>query len=129
MYLTLDRIKKHLNIDEDYKEDDEYILALCEVSEQVVERHIDSNLSEVAKSNGDELPSPLLHAMLLFIGDMYRTRESVSFTSVSAIPFSYDYILSLYKNYGTGELVSSTNGNVGIGLNKGCGCHEGIVLD
>lgn len=100
MFITLDRIKKHLNIDDFYKEDDSYIDSLYEVAEKVVEKHTDSNLSDVANSNGGVLPSPLLHAMLLFIGDMYRNRESISFTSVNSIPFSYDYILSLYKNYG-----------------------------
>lgn len=100
MFITLDRIKKHLNIDEYYKEDDDYITSLYEVAEKVVEKHTDSNLSDVANSNGGEIPSPLLHAILLFIGDMYRNRESISFTSVNSIPFSYDYILSLYKNYG-----------------------------
>lgn len=103
MFITLDRIKKHLNIDDYYKEDDEYITSLYEVSEKVVEKHTDSNLSDVAKANGGEIPSPLTHAMLLFIGDMYRYRESISFSSVNSIPFSYDYILSLYKNYGIND--------------------------
>ena len=100
MFVTLDRIKKHLNIDDYYKEDDEYISSLYEVAEKVVEKHTDSNLSDVAKTNGGVIPSPLVQAMLLFIGDMYKNRESISFSSVSSIPFSYDYILSLYKNYG-----------------------------
>ena len=101
MFITLDRIKKHLNIDDFYIEDDDYLTTLYEVAEKVVEKHTDSNFSDIAEANGGELPSPLTHAMLLFIGDMYKNRESISFTSVSAIPFSYDYILSLYKNYGT----------------------------
>ena len=101
MFVTLDRIKKHLNIDEYYKEDDWYLNCLYNVAEKVVEKHTDSDLSKVASMGGGELPSPLVQAMLLFIGDMYRNRESISFGSVSSIPFSYDYILSLYKNYGT----------------------------
>lgn len=105
MFVTLDKIKNHLNIDDYFKEDDEYITSLYEVAEKVVEKHADSDLSVIANANGGLLPAPLVHAMLLFIGDMYRNRESVSFTSVNAIPFSYDYILSLYKNYGTNNNV------------------------
>lgn len=101
MYLTIDKIKNHLNIDDYFKEDDEYITSLYYVAEKVVEKHTDSNLSEIANANGGELPSPLVHAMLLLIGDYYKNRESVSFTSATSIPFSYDYILSLFKNYGT----------------------------
>lgn len=99
MFLELDRIKKHLNIDDYYKEDDWYIKTLYDVAEKVVEKHTDENLKDIANENGGELPPPLLHAMLLFIGDMYRSRESTTFGTVNSIPFSYDYILSLYKNY------------------------------
>lgn len=101
MFITLDRIKKHLNIDEFYKDDDEYLKSLYEVAEKVVEKHTDTSLSLLAERNGDSsIPSPLLQAMLLLIGDMYKNRESVTFSSVNTIPNSYDYILSLYKNYG-----------------------------
>ena len=99
MFLEIDRIKKHLNIDDYYKDDDNYLVYLYEVAEKVVEKHTDTNLKEIAEENGGELPPPILHAMLLFIGDMYKSRESISFGSVTSIPFSYDYILSLYKNY------------------------------
>lgn len=34
MFVTLDRIKKHLNIDEYYKEDDCYLTSLYEVAER-----------------------------------------------------------------------------------------------
>lgn len=99
MFLEIDRIKKHLNIDDYYKDDDNYLVYLYEVAEKVVEKHTDTNLKQIAEENGGELPPPILHAMLLFIGDMYKSRESISFGSVTSIPFSYEYILSLYKNY------------------------------
>lgn len=99
MFLDIETIKKHLNIDEYFEDDDNYLVYLSEVAEKVVEKHTDTNLEEIAEDNGGELPPPILHAMLLFIGDMYKSRESISFGSVTSIPFSYDYILSLYKNY------------------------------
>ena len=98
MYLQLDLIKKHLNIDDYYKDDDDYLLYLANVAELTVERHIDNNISSLANDRGD-LPSPLLHAMLLFIGDMYANRESISYASVHEVPFSYDYLLTLFKKY------------------------------
>lgn len=100
MYLTLDIIKKHLNIDDYYTDDDTYLIGLASVAERVIEKHIDNNLSNFCDSEGELKETPLLHAMLLFIGDMYQSRESVSFNSNPLeIPFSYDYLLSLYKNY------------------------------
>lgn len=99
MYVTLELAKQHLNIESTYTGDDVYITHLIEVAETTVEKHIDYHLEDYEDENGD-IPSPLIHAMLLFIGDMYMSRESNAYgISVSEIPFSYDYLLSLYKDY------------------------------
>ena len=99
MYLDLEKIKKHLNINVDYTDDDMYLTDLAEVAERVVETHIDNKLDTIASKNGGLLPAPILHAMLLFIGNMYANRESVAFVGVNEIPLSYAYILDLYKTY------------------------------
>lgn len=99
MYISLQKIKKHLNIDNHFKEDDPYIIGLYNVAEEVVSRHIDYKLDEIAADNDGELPASLQHAILLFIGDMYANRESVTSENITKIPFSYDYILSLWQNY------------------------------
>lgn len=99
LYLQLYQIKKHLNIDEEFHQDDEYLVDLSVVAQTVIQKHIDNNLEDLCVENGGELPSPLLHAMLLFIGNMYANRESVAFASSSEIPLSYNYLLDLYKNY------------------------------
>ena len=99
MFIELNRIKKHLNIDSYYTDDDDYLTYLEGVAETVVEKHIDNKLSELLDTNGD-LPTPLVHAMLLFIGNLYQSRESVAFNSSPIeIPLSYSYLLDLYKNY------------------------------
>ena len=108
-YLKLRDIKKHLNIDDYFTDDDLYIEALSNVAEKVVEKHIDLGLSIVADYNGGELPPPLIHAMLLFIGNMYANRESVAFASASEIPLSYQYILDLYKCYNPSNYVLVMN--------------------
>ncbi len=96
--MDLALIKKHLNIDADFTEDDTYLTSLAEVAETVIQQHIDQNLSELAEDGG-VLPAPLSQAMLLFIGNMYANRESVAYTNANEIPFAYDYLLSLYKDY------------------------------
>ena len=97
MYLALDKIKKHLNIDSDFVEDDNYILSLAEVAEEVVQRHIGYRFEDILVDG--QLPAPLQHAMLLFVGNMYANRESVTFGSASELPLSYNYILQLFENY------------------------------
>jgi uncharacterized phage protein (predicted DNA packaging) len=99
MYVALDKIKTHLNIDKDFVEDDNYLMSLSEVAECVVERHIGYKFSKLMEDNDGQLPMPIQHAMLLFIGTMYANRESVTFGSANVLPHAYDYILQLFENY------------------------------
>jgi uncharacterized phage protein (predicted DNA packaging) len=99
MYVALDKIKTHLNIDKDFIEDDNYLMSLSEVAECVVERHIGYKFSKLMEDNDGQLPMPIQHAMLLFIGTMYANRESVTFGSANVLPHAYDYILQLFENY------------------------------
>lgn len=98
MYIELDKIKKHLNIDADYTDDDEYLLFLYEVAEDVIQKHIDTTFENIIQKKG-AVPTALLHAILLFIGNMYDNRESVSYASVQEVPTSLNYILSMYRDY------------------------------
>jgi uncharacterized phage protein (predicted DNA packaging) len=99
MYVALDKIKTHLNIDKDFVEDDNYLMSVSEVAECVVERHIGYKFSKLMEDNDGQLPMPIQHAMLLFIGTMYANRESVTFGSANVLPHAYDYILQLFENY------------------------------
>lgn len=113
MFLTLQEIKKHLNIDEGFTEDDDYLNYLYEVCIDAIQKHIDRTLDEVCETvehtvieDGQEvtttevvLPSPLKHSLLLLIGDLYANRESQSFSSVTELPLSYKYLLNLYTKY------------------------------
>lgn len=105
-YIQLYQVKKQINLDEDFRDDDEYLVDLINVAEQMVENHIDDKLEEIAKANGNCLPRPLIQAMLLFIGNLYANRESIAFASSSEIPLSYNYILDGFKNYS-----NKTSGN------------------
>lgn len=98
-YLNLDLIKKHLNIDEDFHDDDDYLTLLGDVVEQVTERHIDDSFQLIMLKNRGKFPPTLMQAMLLLVGNYYNNRESVAFTGVSELPQSYLYLLSLYQNY------------------------------
>lgn len=99
MYVALDKIKTHLNIDKDFVADDNYLMSLSEVAECVVERHIGYKFSDLMSKNDGQLPMPLQHAMLLLIGTMYANRESVTYGSANILPHAYDYILQLFENY------------------------------
>ena len=102
-YLNLDTLKKHLNIDAYFTDDDDYIMQLGDVAEQMVDEHINNNLSNIVNENGGEVPMPLIHAMMLLVGNLYQNREGVAFASASEIPFSYKYLLFPYKSYSNNQ--------------------------
>lgn len=91
-YLTLEDIKKHLNIDPQFIEDDSYLEGLEGVAIDIIERDIDYKL-------GDELPDALKHALLLVIGNFYDNRESLSPVGINELPQSLGWILDLYRDY------------------------------
>ena len=99
MYIKLEQAKKHLILDEDFHDDDEYITDLIGVAEKAVEVNVDIALSEL-EDEGGQLPAPLIHAMLLLIGQLYANREPVVVgVSVSELPLSFRYLISLYKKW------------------------------
>lgn len=101
MYLTLNEIKKHLNIDNNFTDDDAYLLTLGEAAEKAVEKHIDTPLSNYAE---DGLDGALKIAVLTLIATWYANRESVSFGNPVKLPHGYEYILNLYQSYFNSEV-------------------------
>lgn len=96
-YITLEQAKKHLLIDESFTADDQYILDLITVAEDSVSKHLDIALEELEA--GGKLPPAIIHAMLLMIGNLYANREPVAFGTIAKIPYSYEYLVGLYKHY------------------------------
>lgn len=97
MYLTLEQTKKHLLIDEGFTADDQYIQDLITVAEDSVSKHLDIALEELEE--GGNLPPSIIHAMLLMVGNLYANREPVTYGTVVKIPYSYEYLIGLYKRY------------------------------
>ncbi len=98
MYLQLYQVKKHLNINDEFRDDDEYLVDLIGVAQNIVQKHIDVELQSLENGDG-ELPPPLIQAMLLLVGNFYANRESVVFAGAQPLPHAFEYIIALYKNY------------------------------
>lgn len=92
-FVSLEMIKTHLNIEQDFKSLDSYLLHLRSVAFLVVQNHICDDIDGMS----EEQKKPLAHAILLLLSTWYMNRESLS--NLQKGNHSYEYILSLYKNY------------------------------
>lgn len=97
MYITIDEAKKHLNVDDSYKDDDTYIGDLIKVAEDSVAQHLDIALDDLVVDGA--LPSAISHSILLMVGNLYANREPVAYSSVVKVPYTIEYLLGLYKHY------------------------------
>jgi DNA packaging protein, QLRG family len=94
MEITLDEIKAHLNIEKDWNGENEYLQSLLDAAKVVVQKHI---CEDDIDGMSEEQKKPLAHAILLLLSTWYMNRESLS--NLQKGNHSYEYILSLYKNY------------------------------
>lgn len=98
-YVDLQQAKRHLNVEEAFTEDDEYIGGLIEAAEAVVSKDVCEDLDILAQENAGTLPAPLRQCVLLMVGQLYANREPVAFAQSAEVPLSYSYLISLYRNY------------------------------
>jgi hypothetical protein len=97
-YVSLEEARKHLNIEPDFTDDDDYITDLIESAELVVEKDICTPLSEIEAVEG-RIPPPLKRAILLLVGTFYASRETEAYgVLVSKLP-AYNHIIGLYRDY------------------------------
>lgn len=96
MYITLELAKRHLNLEEDFHDDDLYIAQLIDAAEQSVRVHVNDNLEGISEAGC--LPAPLLQAMLLMVGNLYQNREPITNKAIE-LPYNYRYLIDLYRNY------------------------------
>jgi uncharacterized phage protein (predicted DNA packaging) len=97
MYLTLDEIKRQLNIDLDYDGDDEILTLMGESAEDIVSNLIDTPLDELAAENG-ELPPGVRHALRMLIDWEYSQQRGSSSESLD-VPTAIYNILKLYRSF------------------------------
>jgi hypothetical protein len=91
--------KKHLQLDAEFLDDDTYVTQLIEAAEHMAEREICHSLADWVDEEG-KMDAGLQQGVLLLIGQMYNTREPVSFGgSVHEVPLSAKWILRSFRDY------------------------------
>lgn len=98
--MTLNEVKKHINIDESFTEDDNYITDLIKVAEDAVAKNENIALNNMIEDG--ELPPSVKHSILLLVGNLYNNREATSYSVPSEVPYAYKYLVNLNRNFTVG---------------------------
>lgn len=101
MHVTLDEAKKHLNVEEEYTEDDTLIEMYIDVAEAKVAKELCVKVEELATlEEGSELiPHPIKQAILLNVGMYYASREELTYTQSKPLEQGSKYLIALYRDY------------------------------
>ena len=99
MYLTVEDLKKHLNVD--HSEDDAYIAELIEVAEDHVVNFLNAPLINYV--SGGSLKASVKHAIRLLVGTWYASRESVAFATPFVLPDGVYALLMPLRKFVTEE--------------------------
>lgn len=94
MYISIEEIKRHLNID--YEEDDTYLQDLIEAAEDAIQRFIQQPFKDLEDEDGI-IPASLRHAIRLMVGGFYANREPVAFAAANEIPYNLHFLIIQYR--------------------------------
>lgn len=100
IYVDIQLVKRHLNVEEEFTEDDIYIETLIDVAEEKVAKELCVTVEGLATIDGGKsIPAPLKHAILLSIGGYYANREEITMVQSRPLEQGVKYLTSLYRNY------------------------------
>lgn len=97
-YTTLEKVKKHLNIESDNTDDDTYIGDLILIADSAIDEYTKGGLKDL-----EEVPVTVQHAATLLSAHLYLNRNLVSFAQGYELPYSYKFLLNPYMNFSTDD--------------------------
>lgn len=102
-YVTVEEIKKHLNIETGFTDDDIYILNLISTAELAVYEYLNGGLSGatthiiIDNEEVTAIPKTVKQAIILLVSHFYLNRGLVSFAQGFEIPYAFKFLLNPYR--------------------------------
>jgi len=95
--VTIDKIKRQLNIELTYDSDDQILQTFIDVADAAVTNYCGEDA--LTGYTNETMPTPVIQAVVLFATHMYMNRNMVAFSQGTEIPYSFRFLLDPYKNY------------------------------
>ena len=106
MALTISNLKRQLNIELSYDDDNAVLQQMLDVSVIAVNNFCNVNIltgyTDAVTGytiDATDLPLPILQATIMLAAHFFLNRNMVSFGQGTEIPYTFQFLLSPYKNF------------------------------
>lgn len=94
---NVQQLKRQLNIEESYTDDDVLLQHFIDVSEVAVQNYLGVN--SLTGYTATTLPITIQQAIILMASHFYLNRNMVSFAQGYEVPFSMRWLIDFYKDW------------------------------
>lgn len=98
MIVTIAQLKKQLNIEDTFIDDDEHLTLLIKAADKAVKNYLDHTPEELAALLNSEDIEDIKLAVLMMCDHWYNNRSAVSFAQGYNVPKTFEFLLNPYKN-------------------------------
>lgn len=91
-WLTLEKIKQQIHMEQDYHEEDEILEEYGESAEDTILAICNRTFEDLIEQYGT-VPSPIRNASLLLVAGSYEVREPFSSQKISPVPYGFDIMV------------------------------------
>ena len=110
-FLTFDRIKQQLRLDDAQAEMEGDLLTMYgESAEEVVMNTIRRDYQNIMETYG-AVPAPIIHAALMLVDVSYQHRSPVSSQNMSTVPYTFDLLVKPYMRLSTSDINNANSNN------------------
>lgn len=94
-WLTLEKIKQQLRIEQDFKMEDELLTGYGKSAESTILNHLNRTYYDIKEQYG-EVPHDIINASLMLVDVWYQHRSPVESVNLSVVPYAFDLIIKPY---------------------------------
>jgi hypothetical protein len=96
---TVQDLKKQLNIESDYTDDDLILQQYLNVAEASVLSYLNLYTGSTTGVTGTYQPVEVKQGVLLLAAHLYTTRQIVAYGQPYKIPYTFEFLLNPYKEF------------------------------
>lgn len=97
MNVNINQLKRQLNIELDYVDDDAILQHMLNVATLSVQTYLGSNALTGYTDN--TIPVSIEQAVIMLAAHFYLNRNMVSFAQGTEVPYSFRFLLDPYKDF------------------------------